>query len=181
MFVNFLLFQIGWFACVAGAGWGLAWLGPAFLPLVTGVYFATATHRRGAAVLVVGVALVGGLADGVAAHLGYLSFPDTPWAVGPLPLWMLSLWAMFATTLDRSMGWIRRFPVLAAALGAVAGPLAYAGGERLGALQLGDQAYLWLAIEWGVLMPASAWCAGRLGSLHTPNSISARNGVTPVK
>ena len=42
------------------------------------------------------------------------------------PLWILCLWAAFALTLTRSLAWLMRRPWLAALLGALGAPLAYA-------------------------------------------------------
>ena len=59
---------------------------------------------------------------------------------GPLPMlapaWILALWALFAIALREPLRWLHgRWP-LAALLGALGGPLSYAGAERLGACTL---------------------------------------------
>ena len=161
MLINFVLFQVGWFACVLGAAKGWYWLGPVTALLVLSVYYYQVHKLSKAVALTVAVALAGGLSDGVLAACGVLVFESGGWFAGPLPVWMLALWGMFATTLDRSMRWLQRRLLLAGVLGAVLGPVAYAGAERLGAVQLGENAYGWLALEWGVLMIGCSWLALR--------------------
>ena len=173
MLINFVLFQIGWFACVFGAANGWYWLGPATALLVLPVYYYQAGNLSKAVGLTVVVALAGGLSDGVLTACGVLVFEPGGWLVGPLPVWMLALWGMLATTLDRSMRWLQHRLLLAAVLGAVLGPVAYAGAERLGAVQLAEDAYGWLALEWGILMMGCSWLALRWTD-HT-GSGSAQN------
>ena len=64
---------------------------------------------------------------------------------------MLALWVAFATTLNHSLRWLMRRPIVAALAGAVFGPVAYLAGEKLGALSLPAPA---IALP----MLAAAWC-----------------------
>jgi hypothetical protein len=61
---------------------------------------------------------------------------------------------MFVMTLRHSLGWLRGRYLLAAALGAVAGPLAYWAGSKLGAIELAGTTRAALAIgaAWTVSM-----------------------------
>jgi hypothetical protein len=71
------------------------------------------------------------------------------------PLWMLALWAQFATTLRYSLRGIISRPAVAALFGVLGAPLAFLAGERLGALTLLPPETLGLerlAISWGVAM-----------------------------
>lgn len=78
---------------------------------------------------------------------------------------MASLWAAFAVSMTVSLRWLLRRPlVLVAALGAAAGPLAYAAGDRLGALELSAGAAAAVAVEWAVATPLLVVCARRLAA-----------------
>ena len=73
------------------------------------------------------------------------------------------MWVLFATTLNIGLKWVKRHWLLAAAAGAVGGPMAFFGGERLGAVIL-DDATVSLAvigIGWAVLLPVLASLAAR--------------------
>ena len=70
---------------------------------------------------------------------------------------MAALWANFAGTLHLCLDWLRGRYWLASALGACGGPLAYYGGQRLGAIQLGSNtaiSLLVIAVEWALVTPA---------------------------
>ena len=65
------------------------------------------------------------------------------------------MWALFATILNVSLRWLKGRWAVAALAGAVAGPLAYYGGSRLGALQFGNEgvALIALSLGWAVFTP----------------------------
>jgi hypothetical protein len=101
--------------------------------------------------------LAGWLIDSGLTHGGVLSFPAGGMLLGLCPLWMAALWANFAGTLHLCLDWLRGRYWLASVLGACGGPLAYYGGQRLGAMQLGSNAaisLLVIAVEWALVTPA---------------------------
>ena len=65
------------------------------------------------------------------------------------------LWALFASTMNISLNWLHDRKVLAMLIGAVAGPLSYWSGARLGALQLSNPsaAIIYLSIGWAAIVP----------------------------
>ena len=77
---------------------------------------------------------------------------------------MICLWLNFAATLNVSMAWLRGRYILAAAFGAVGGPLAYYSGARLGATEAlpTTTGMLLLAIGWGIMTPLLVWLARAL-------------------
>jgi sigma54-dependent transcription regulator len=74
---------------------------------------------------------------------------------------MVALWLNFAATLNVSLAWLRGHYALAAAFGAVGGPLAYYGGAKMGATEVlpSQGGLLVLAIGWGVMTPVLVWLA----------------------
>jgi hypothetical protein len=85
---------------------------------------------------------------------------------------MVALWVLFATTFNASLRWLRGRPLLAMALGAVGGPLAYLAGAQLGAISFPELAS-GLAVQaagWTLLMPLLMRIADRLDrvSFHRP-------------
>jgi hypothetical protein len=71
------------------------------------------------------------------------------------PLWMVAIWAVFATTLNVSLRALRERYFLCAALAAVGAPLAYYAGAQMGALEWGNQApaLLVIALGWAAMTP----------------------------
>ena len=156
-FANFLMFYVGWFACVGGAGRGALWAGPATVAVLLLVHLALASNRVREVVLVLVVGLSGFAVDTLQASAGIYAFSGTsilPWLCPP---WMAALWMLFATTLNGSMEWLAGRYRLAALLGGLFGPLSYLAGERLGAITLSSDRVVSLgaiAIVWALVMPA---------------------------
>jgi hypothetical protein len=145
--LNFVGFQATWWALILGAANGL-WL--------AGVGFAFGwflLHLRSQGSvwpvdLKLGVAavLMGAVLDSSLVLLGLLEFPAAA-SVGPLtPPWMLALWVAFAFTLGHSLSWLAGRYLLATLVGAICGPLAYTGGQAMGAVLLIQPVGSWLAV-----------------------------------
>ena len=164
---NFLFFQIGWFATVAGAGLGFPWAGPILATVLVAFQLAVAPDRGGRLRTVVAVAALGTLLDTVLRWTGVTDFPGWPATPWPCPPWITALWALYATTLGSSLAWLQGRPVPAALLGAVSGPLSYLAGGRLGAVVLApDPVQRWgvLALAWAVAVPVTLAIARRFSS-----------------
>ncbi|MGQ0510173.1 MAG: DUF2878 domain-containing protein [Betaproteobacteria bacterium] len=136
--VNFILFQAGWFACVLGAARGFPWQGALAGLLIAGWIVSRSKHPRGELALVAVAAVAGFAFDSALALAGWVDFEGAVPAPLLAPVWMVALWALFATTLNVSLRWLREWPALGVLFGAVGGPVAYYAGERLGALQFTD-------------------------------------------
>ena len=161
--VNFVLFQLGWFACVIGAGRGAPAAGTIFALLIVVAHVVRAASPIEEMKLL-GVALALGLVwDSALASTGWIRFTSGVVVDGVAPPWILALWALFATTLNVSLGWLKGRPLVAALLGAVAGPLSYWAGARLGAIEFEalTPALCALAIGWAVMTPLLVAAATR--------------------
>ena len=162
--LNFVAFQLGWFACVLGGANDLALAGTLTVAAIVAMHLALA-RRPGPEALLIAVAAVIGLTwDSLLVALGLMSYPSGNFAPGLAPHWIIAMWALFATSLNLSMSWLKGRPWLAAVFGAVGGPLAYLAGERLGGLQMPDPVLALgaQAIGWGVILPLLARVATRL-------------------
>jgi hypothetical protein len=163
VFANFLIFQAGWFATVLGAANGAPWLGPIAV-LVAVVLHLRAARDVGSELRLLGSAVALGLvADSLLLATGWIAYPNGSWVPGLAPYWIVTLWALFATTLNVSMRWMAGRYLLAALFGAIGGPLSYLAGARLGAMTFVDtgSAVTALAIGWGLAMPLLMWLAAR--------------------
>jgi hypothetical protein len=163
VFANFLIFQAGWFATVLGAANGAPWLGPVAVLAAVVVHLRTA-NDAGAELRLLGSAVALGLvADSLLLATGWIAYPNGSWVPGLAPYWIITLWALFATTLNVSMRWMAGRYLLAAVFGAVGGPLSYLAGARLGAMSFVDTgaAVTALAIGWALAMPLLMWLAAR--------------------
>ena len=153
--LNLFLYQAGWFACILGAAHGMPWTGVAFALAIVAWHLARAGRPRAEARLILLAVAVGGVFETLLVQAGWVRYTEGALVEGTAPVWMVALWAMFATTLNVSLRSCRTRPWLAAMLGAVGAPLAYYAGARLGALQLTDvhAGLAAIAVGWAWLAP----------------------------
>ena len=161
--LNAVLFQAGWFACVLGAAKGLAAPGVAVAAVIIAWHLNCAARRAPEARLITLVMVVGLVFETAMLQSGLVTFAAPLWIDGLAPGWIVALWAIFATTLNVSMRWLRDRMWLAVVLGAVSGPLTYYGGERLGALAFTDSGLALgvIALAWAVITPLVMYLAAR--------------------
>lgn len=174
---NIVLFQIGWLACVIGAAQSLPWSGVAIALGIVAWHLWRSPRRRPELMLIVMATVAGMAFDTMLVTSGWLTFAaPIPWPA-LAPVWIVALWACFATTLNVGLRWLRGRPLVAGALGAAGGPLAYLGGEALGGVSLETTALLALAIGWACLMPLLVRAATHLDGW--PAGVS-RGGLSAV-
>lgn len=164
-----LSYQAVWFAAVYSASRSsLLLLGPAVL--IVGLALQLVLWRslfRRAMVMLVAALLAGVMIDGALTLAGVL-VPYRQVLPYPLPpLWLLTLWAGFGVYMATGLEMMYGRPRVAAFAGLVCGPLAYRGGVPFGALELGQNAWLSLAIigaVWAIAFPLLLALAARLAN-----------------
>jgi len=157
MLQNFILFQLGWFSCViGGASADYYWTGVAVVAVIVAVHLFRANNIRSEIMLIAITTIVGTAWDSSLMMAGFISFSNGIVLSGLVPFWMIAMWALFATTLNVSMKWMKNKYLLAAAFGAIGGPVAYYAGHRIGAVEFNDTFTALYAIGagWAVIMPA---------------------------
>jgi len=169
LIVNFVAFQCGWFACVLGAAHGWPLVGAAAAMTIVALHLACAPRAAPELKLVMLAFAMGALWDSALVSSGWIVFTSGMLIDGVAPPWILALWALFATTLNASLGWLKNKLLMAALFGALGGPLSYWAGMRLGALQFAAPmaALIALSIGWGVMTPLLIMAARRFDRLHT--------------
>ncbi|MCW8926697.1 MAG: DUF2878 domain-containing protein [Xanthomonadales bacterium] len=159
--INFAAFQAGWFTCVLGAANGMPWLGLLAVSLVVALHVRTAGQPANELRLLALCVIIGLVFDSLLVASGWVRYPNGMLLSGMAPYWILAMWALFSTTLNYSMGWLKSSLPLASVMGAVFGPLSYLAGQRLGAIELLEPLYglLALAFIWAVVMPTLVYVA----------------------
>ena len=161
--LNIGLFQAGWWACVLSAAHHRA--AQAALALAAAVAMLVVIHVAPLRTLLLALycLLLGAIIESafVASHV--TAYPGSMASMpGHAPLWMAGLWALFSTTLDVSLSWLKGRALLGSTLGAAAGALSYAAGARLGALVLPSRYSLWaIAAVWALVLPLLVEFANR--------------------
>ncbi|MET0378865.1 MAG: DUF2878 domain-containing protein [Spongiibacteraceae bacterium] len=161
--INFVAFQLGWWCCVLGAAQNNPLIGPFAVALIVLAHLLRARGKSAESLFIVCAVALGAVGDSALMYTGWIVYPST-WIDGIAPLWILALWAVFATTINVSMRWLHGRDLLAAVLGAIAAPLSYWGGVRLGAATFvhPTAALIALACGWALAMPLLLWLAQRL-------------------
>ncbi|MEK1939636.1 MAG: DUF2878 domain-containing protein [Pseudomonas sp.] len=155
------LFQLGWFACVFSPQY-LALLA---VPLLIAVVHVLWLGRGELNVLAV-ITVLGTLIDSVLMHAGLFEFAEPRLLI---PLWLVLMWTLLATTLRHCLAWTARPWWLASLLGAVSAPLSYYAGARLAGVGLPYGLWpslLMLAAIWALVFPLLHYLAQRLQSVE---------------
>jgi hypothetical protein len=170
--INLILFQIGWFACVLGGAYSIPWFGTAMASMIVSYHLYKSSQPDRELLLIILAVIIGAIWDSLLVWMQVLSYASGMWSENLAPHWIIALWALFATTLNVSLNWLKGRWLIAAISGAIAGPLAYYAGHRLGAVFFSDTsvALVYLGAGWAVFVPLLLWLAQRLdGYDHLPN------------
>lgn len=164
----FVVGQLGWFACVLSAAHGMPWMGVALAIVLVALHVVRVARPADELKLILTVVLLGAVWESglVAARL--LQYPVGNVIPDAAPYWLLALWALFAAQLNTTFGWLRHRLVLAALLGACAGPMSFRAGAALGAVRFVHPwpAIAALAAGWAVLMPVLMLLSRRWDGVH---------------
>lgn len=130
-----LIWQLCWFLVVAGAASEIWPASLSLAALLLAVHLAAQGRAVRAELPTVALAAATGLlGDSLLSLGGLVDYRADLTGARIAPLWILMLWVWFACALHHPLRFLQRRPLLGAALGALAGPAAYLGGERLGAI-----------------------------------------------
>ncbi|MBF0289483.1 MAG: DUF2878 domain-containing protein [SAR324 cluster bacterium] len=154
--LNFLFFQVAWFVCVWSVGQGIPYYGVLVVAAALIAHLCWITTDRAKEVLfILKIIFLGGIVETLSSSLGLIEFKQPSVILQSYPLYMWAIWANFAMTLNHSMRWLSGRYLLGFILGGIAGPLAYYGAEKLGAIHLEWETtteWLGFALIWAVTM-----------------------------
>ena len=172
---NLAIFQLVWFASVLAGGTSWHWLGTLLIAAAVAWQLRRADYPGREMRLVLLAVCVGLVWDSLLVTLGLTRYEYGQVLPGLAPHWIIALWALFATTLNLSMRWLRKSLWLAALFGAVGGPLAYLAGSKLGSVSFAstESAMLALALGWALFTTLMVFMAGRLDGFAYRDSLSS--------
>ena len=155
LIINVAAFQAGWFLSVIGGAQQMPWLGPLAALVALALHLRAARKPFEEVLLVITCALLGAGFDSILVAAGWVTYKSGLFSDFAAPYWIITMWMLFATTLNVSMRWLRGKPKLAALFGFYGGPAAYIAGQALGGIVLTNQvaALVALAVGWAILMP----------------------------
>jgi len=165
--LNYGAYQLGWLAAILGAAAGYGTAGASVAFALTAAHVLIARDRRGEGGLVLAALLCGVVVESWQIASGTYRVLAEASPGGWPPLWLLALWAQFATTFRFSLRRIMTDPRAALVFGALGGPIAFLAGERLGAVVLQMPLLPGLGrliVAWGLALCALAWGTRRLAA-----------------
>jgi hypothetical protein len=133
--VNMGSFYGGWFVCMHEATGPRPFLGPALVAVLLVYHLAVSHIVMIDILLIASLAIFGTIVDSVYVATGLISFKGGYQNFPHLaPLWITSLWALYASSVNHSLEWLRaHYLLVAAPLGAGGAISSYLVGEKLGA------------------------------------------------
>ena len=163
--VNFLLYQVGWLACVCGAAQNRPGLGLASASTLLLGHLILSYDRSRQLTLIFVAAIIGLSVESVLSWVGVYQFTSGQPVSWLPPPWIIIMWMQFATLLPFCLSWLRSRYLLSAFLGMTGGPLAFLGGESLGAIIILPPRWshmILLALFWSLAMPVLLYATDRL-------------------
>lgn len=153
--VNLAVFKVAWTAVVITAAAGAPVIGVIAVAIAVGIHLWSCDNPESEVRLLLAAASLGFAWESVLVLAGLIEYSSGNWAFGPAPYWIVSMWVLFATTLNVGMRWLRRSTAIAAVAGAIGGPLAFFAGAGIGAVELVSPAIALICIGmgWAVMLP----------------------------
>lgn len=162
--VNFAVLQAAWFGCVLAAAAARPDLACVAAFAALAVHFALVRSRFDDLRMIAVAVPLGFATDTAVGALGVVAPVHDPVPAPFPPSWFPLLWAVFATAVRHSMGWLSGSYALAALVGALGGPLSLRSGGALGGVAVTDDArVLWsvVGLQWAIVLPLLVRCAAR--------------------
>jgi hypothetical protein len=158
-FVNAGLFYLGWLVCLYQATGEYPYVGPALVLGILTYHFIVFSFNRADVILCLSLAAIGTVVDTLYGVVGMISFTGGYEGFPYLaPLWITSLWALYAISVNHSLKWLSVNVFLAAGMGASGAISSYLVGIKLGAVDpLWGETLCFVVIGsvWAVVVPSS--------------------------
>ena len=152
---NFILFQLAWFITIFSATYGMPYIGMLFTLLwMMGHLSYISPNREKEIKLLIFSALVGYILESILVLSNIVSYPTQAQFGFLAPVWMVTLWINLAATINFSLSWLKNSYIITSLMAAIAGPLAYSAGAKIGAIIIDDiNALIVISIMWSIAMP----------------------------
>ena len=165
--INFVLFQFGWFVSVWGAAQQKLPLSMTGVALILLVHIMQASQKKEATILLFIIMLLGSIFDQLLLITNLVTY-ENQFVDTLVPVWIIAMWGLFATTLNLSLSWLKSNRVLAVLFGFIGGPAAYFAAEQLNAVQLTNHFSIYaLALGWAILTPVCLYIAQKWNGFRT--------------
>lgn len=161
LFVNLLIFKVSWLIVIWSAANAMPLSGLLAVSLAVLIHLITCRSPANEVLLLLAIGFVGFLWETLLLTLGLVEYSSGMFHSQLAPYWMVALWILFATTLNVSFARLQNNLALAAAFGAVAGPVSFFAGSRIGAVTIVSESFGFaiLSLGWALFLPLVLWIA----------------------
>ena len=155
--INVIGFYIVWWGCIFGVLYDYTYSGPLLALLFIIIHMKFVAIESMELKLICYISILGTIVDTSFILLGLLGYEGGYGNnIAIAPLWVTSMWACFAMSINHSMVWLKNKYFLSVLLGIIFGPLVYLSSEKVGIIQFISSFNLTvivLAILWGLTIP----------------------------
>lgn len=151
--MNAIGFNVIWFGCI--------FYRDDFIPFALCfllIHFLLLKHKFKEVITIITVVTIGLVIDTLLVYFHVFYFPpESLSSVFAIPLWLIVLWAAFASTLNHSLAFMKTYPSLKYLAGIVIAPLSYLAGYNFNAVGFGysvTTTFLILSGVWFIFMMA---------------------------
>lgn len=162
--INLAAFKLAWTATVLSAAAGVSVIGAIAVAIAAGIHLKSTDNPGAESRLLVVAAVMGLVWESLLVSAGLVQYTTGSWLPGMAPYWIVTMWVLFATTLNAGMRWLHRNTAIAAVAGALGGPMAFAAGAAAGAVEFpsATASLVVIGIGWAILLPLLVRIAQRL-------------------
>jgi hypothetical protein len=156
--LNLVMFQLGWAICVLGGNL----MAVAYSLVALLIHHRYVLQSKSEWKVIGFIVLVGLTWDSLLVFFGLIVYPDAVWF--NLPVWMVCLWILFATTFMHSMAWLSGYSWVSVFVGAVFGPMSYWAGVEFSDASFGASpimSMVVIAAGWAILFPIGLYMTVR--------------------
>ena len=156
--LNLVIYQIGWLVCVIGGSvYAVAYTCLALL-----IHYRYIWEQKSEWHFISLLGLSGCLWDILIVKSGIIEYGN-PWLLG-IPIWLICLWLLFATTFLHCLYWLNQYLRIAALCSAIFGPTTYWLGMRFTDAMFTTAlpvSLMIMALGWSLLFPTGLYIARR--------------------
>jgi len=160
---NFFFFYLGWGFCLSGAVLDQPYQGPLIVGILILIHLVVVEFVLHEVLLILSLSVFGTAVDSIFLNIGMVEYLGGYTYLNFIaPLWVTSIWALFASSINTSFGWLQGRFWLSVLLGGLGGAASYLAANRVGAAIFFPDTLTVTAIiglVWTGLMPLSLYWA----------------------
>ena len=163
---NIIGFYLCWWISIFGAANNYFFIGPVFVLFFLFFHFYYVVNQKKEIIFILICFFIGLFIDTCFLRFDVIDYKGTlPDNFNIAPLWVVSLWMCFGSSISHSFKWVKGNYIFLFFLGALSGPIIYASATKLEVLYFNYAIYINLisvSIAWGLFLPLVVYISDML-------------------